>query len=116
MFSGKDRSMRGYPIQEAFHIRDSVLGFSNASWRKWILCDQKVSNEKMGAPGCLGYMSGMKYYAVMWGLYKKPLYGSGHQTTSISWKVMPFFFSWLFCDFNHAVPKAAASKNRYLMT
>ena len=31
-----------------------------------------LANEK--EPGCLGYMSGMKYYPVMWGLVHKPSY------------------------------------------
>ena len=28
------KKQRGYPIQEVFHLRDSVLGFTNASWRE----------------------------------------------------------------------------------
>ena len=31
----------------------------------------KLSSEKK--PDCLGYVSGMKYYPVIWGLFHKPL-------------------------------------------
>ena len=34
-----------------------------------------VSNQKdIKTLGCLGYMSGMKSYPVMWGLFDKPLW------------------------------------------